>query len=144
VTELRATVRLYGGRWSADCPLCGSAEMWGRCQDGSVGGLDGAAFRCRDEAFYGGCGLRCAADWPPNVADIEAMTAARPPHARNWNPGETLADLLEENVMHGLVPTSGLDAAIEAGRSAPLLLIQGDRVVSGELASSGERLRIEA
>lgn len=109
------------GRWVARCPrpFCTSAEQFGRCPDGTVGGLHGLYFDCRLE--HGGCGLRCAADWPPNVEDIERLILARPvPGTRNWHPGETLRDLLRENLAHGVIPLDDLELA-------------GDRITVGAL-----------
>lgn len=48
--------------------------------------------------------MRCPVDWPPNIADIEALVLCRPVvSTRNWVPGEDLVDLLEENILHGVV-----------------------------------------
>lgn len=97
------------GRWVAKCPRpgCHNAEQFGRCDDSSPGGLTGSSFTCR--VTHGGCGLQAAVDWPPNVDDIEYLTRARPIAARNWFPGETVDDLLKENVMNGLVPKYDMD-----------------------------------
>jgi hypothetical protein len=119
-------------------PGCLNAEIFGRTEvgvltlgwpdGGTIGGLTGDTFYCRIE--FGGCGLTCPADWPPNVADIEALVMPRPvPATRNWLPGETMLDLLAENIEHGIVPT----AALEGGPTRKLLEIIGDEVTVGQL-----------
>jgi hypothetical protein len=102
-------VFLAWGQWVAKCPRpdCHNAERIGRCDDGSPGGLTGSSFTCRTS--HGGCGLQCAVDWPDNVDDIEYVIRPRPVTARNWSPGETVQDLLRENIEHGLIPTNELD-----------------------------------
>lgn len=111
--SVSAVVYLSHGRWVARCPRpgCANAEAFGRCDDGTVGGLAADGFNCR--ASHGGCGLQCAAQWPANRPDIEALTLGRPaPSTRNWLPGETLDELLAENMEHGLVPVVGRPVAI--------------------------------
>lgn len=129
-TDLVAVVHMAMGRWAARCPRpgCANAECFGRCDDGSFGGLvDDGTFRCRPDK--GGCGLICRAQWPPNVADLERVLLARPvPTSRNWQPGETVADLVAENIDNGLVPSDLLGGDGTAGRR---LLIAGDDVAGG-------------
>jgi hypothetical protein len=48
------------------------------------------------------CGEVFTVEWPLWIAEIEAVMAERPIPNRNWYPHETLADLLAENVEHGL------------------------------------------
>lgn len=97
------------GRWVAKCPRpgCHSAEQFGKCDDGTVGGLTGTSYTCRQS--HNGCGVQCGVEWPPNVEDIEYLTRARPVAARNWFPGETVHDLLAENVSNHLVPKYDMD-----------------------------------
>jgi hypothetical protein len=128
---LVAVAYLNHGRWVADCPRpgCANAEMAGLDGKGHPGGL-GDWFRCRPEE--GGCGLRCEVIWPGNVEDIEALVIPRPlPATRNWNPGQSLHELLAENLEHGVVPITR--EAIEAGRETPrgctpLLEIVGESI----------------
>lgn len=133
MTDLRAIAHVNWGTWLARCPRlgCPSAEHFGRDPvTGHVGGLTGATFRCA------GCGLTCAATWPPNVDDIEYLLSLRPvPASRNWAPPETVQDLLRDNALHGVAP-----ASIEAEP----LLIDGDRVVNLPALPRGERLSIGA
>ena len=130
---------LSAGKWIASCPrpFCLNAEGFGPQQDGVAGGLTGTTFHCREA--YGGCGLTCPADWPTNVADIEALVMPRPvPATRNWLPGESLGDLLAENIEHGLVPTE----ALTGGPTRKLLEVVGDQVTVGQLKCA-ERPEIE-
>lgn len=129
--DVFAVVYFNHGRWVALCPRpgCMSAEMFGRCQDGTQGGLAGDSFRCRTE--YGGCGLICRAQWPDAelVPMIEALLLARPvPSTRNWMPGETPADLLAENFEHGIVPKAALEGE-------PVVIV-GNDVTQGALPST--------
>lgn len=130
-TNLVAIVHMSAGRWAAKCPrpFCTNAECFGRCDDGSTGGLDGSNFRCRPE--YGGCGLVCTAQWPDPEAIpvIEQLLLARPvPATRNWLPGETPSHLMWENFEHGIVPESVFSKGI--------VTLVGNEVVHGELQSA--------
>jgi hypothetical protein len=124
-----AVVYMNWGKWVADCPrpFCLNAEQFGRCDDGTIGGLGGELFHCRDDTRHGGCGLTCPAQWPANVEDLEAVILARPvPGTRNWRPGETLDDLIHENAAHGLVPAAALTT-----RTPTLLTARDQLVVPG-------------
>jgi hypothetical protein len=118
----RAVVYANWGRWVARCPRpgCPGAEHFGPdAISGHVGGLTGIGFRCAH------CGLVCAADWPPNVDDIMRLLLMRPvPANRNWEPGQTVHDLLAENVEQGCVPLA-LDP------DEPLIRIVGDKLTAG-------------
>ena len=131
MSDYLAVVILNHGRWVAACPrpFCGNGECAGTCDDGSTGGLDlrDGTFHCRE--VYGGCGITCPAQWPPNVAEIEALVMPRPvPATRNWRPGETLSELLQENMVHGIVPTLALE-----GRPGLLVAAYGDQLVGPAL-----------
>jgi hypothetical protein len=42
--------------------------------------------------------------WPPDPAAIEQILSMRPDFTtRNWHPGESIPDLIAENLAHGLV-----------------------------------------
>lgn len=101
MTELRAVAYVSLGTWVARCPRpwCVHADHYGPGPNtGRVGGLTKTHFHCLR------CGLTCDAEWPPNAADIEFLLAQRPMYeTRNWLPGETVDDLLVENVVHGLI-----------------------------------------
>lgn len=124
--DVVAVVHMSGGRWVARCPrpTCPNGECFGKCDDGTTGGLtaDGL-FHCRNEfspsgVQYDGCGLTCRAQWPAAdlVPQIEALLRPRPPYARNWQPAESLADLQHQNAVMGIVPETVL-----AGRPAVIL-----------------------
>lgn len=140
MTTYVAVARMSHGRWVASCPRpgCVNAEAFGRCDDGTIGGLEGDRFTCRTEghtqdgrrAAYGGCGLRCGVEWPGNVTALERVLFARPaPSSRNWTPGETVEDLVRENLMHGLVPSDVLNG----GPTRPVLEFVGGDPVAGAL-----------
>lgn len=110
MSDYRVPVLMNHGRWVAACPRpgCGNAEGFGRCDDGTVGGLLGTSFTCRPT--HGGCGFRCGVAWPDNVEDLEMLLLARPARGtRNWFPGEDASELLRENIEHGLIPTHEMD-----------------------------------
>lgn len=111
--------RVHHSRWIVDCPDrdgCGSALQLNRGE---------REFQCWD------CGEQAEVVWPANAVDIETMLLMRPHRKnRNWNPGETLHDLLLENLANGVHPP--LDNAIVG---APLLAIEGDRLTVGALTS---------
>lgn len=127
MTPLRARAWLREGQWIANCPRpgCPNAEHFGADPlGGHVGGLTGASFHCR----Y--CHLRVAAQWPPNVDDINWLTSQRPiPRNRNWHVGETLDDLWRENLAHGILPP-------QLGPGL-VLSITGDRIDGGNALPSG-------
>jgi hypothetical protein len=108
------------GRWVANCPApdCSNAEHYG-VDGGYPGGLGREVFRCS----Y--CGLLCPVQWPPLTADIERLLVMRPvPATRNWLPGETLLDLMVENLRHGIYP-----AGVVAGEGS--LMITEHGIVTG-------------
>jgi len=84
------------GLWVADCPRegCRGAEHYGSHPvTGYVGGLSRSVFRCEN------CKLSTEAQWPSDADDIEMLLSARPvPETRNWLPGESVRDLLTENL----------------------------------------------
>ena len=98
----RAIARINHGRWLADCPYCDGAELvhpderffvclsCGNLGLGSPNKLDGD-------------GRILHVEFPPNWHSIERILISRPDEVtRNWNPGETMADLRRENTEHGL------------------------------------------
>lgn len=91
------------GRWVAFCadPDCQSAEQdWCRPRmkkDGTLFGIVGDVLLC------GHCRQRSRVKFPPERQLIDAALSLRPvPETRNWRPGETVVDLIGENVAHGL------------------------------------------
>lgn len=115
------------GRWVADCPhpYCDSA----------LGvALGEAVFRCRE------CDTAADLVWPANVWDIATVLAMRPhPKTRNWVPGETLEDLVLENLAHGVVPPAWLTLG-----GGPRLVLTNDRITTGRLPAVPRALAIEA
>lgn len=85
--------RVNHGRWIADCPdiTCGGAEF--------VSFTNPVFFccACRNSAASNNY-LPVVVPGPEKRHDIEAYLRARPKHAeRNWIPGETVAQLRDEN-----------------------------------------------
>lgn len=108
--------RVHRSMWIVDCP-CSSAlrlepgERWFVCWD---------------------CGAGADVIWPPNLDDIAYVLAMRPiPDTRNWYPHETVAELLEENVAHGITPPAipGLPPGVS-------FAVTNDRIVKLALAPS--------
>ncbi len=88
-------------RWIAKCPYCAGALTVG---------LDEPIFYCVE------CGMQANGGGPgqPGYAmdvifprfwqDIEAVLLLRPdPATRNWLPHETIDDLIQENIAHGVM-----------------------------------------
>ena len=97
---LRVLAFVNWGRWVADCAVCPSAMA---LQPGQT------RFVCGDQL----CGAEAEIDWPASeqldVATVDQLLGARPnPRNRNWHPWETAADLLVENIEHGVMPVKGL------------------------------------
>lgn len=128
VTDL-ATIggaRVNWGRWIVDCQVCPSGMAVSPGTPGT---------RCLD------CGsLIGPIAWPADPDGVEAILSQRPdPNTRNWEPGETLENLLAENAAHGCLPQEWM-----ALDSRTLLLATADnRVVGGllhhQLEAAGRR-----
>jgi hypothetical protein len=143
-TTVVAVAFMTHGRWVALCPRtgCMNAESFGRCDDGTIGGLSGDHFECRTEGWtsdgrrtvYGGCGLICGVEWPANIRDLERVLHARPiPVSRNWTPGEDLHNLVNENMAHGIMPEASYAAIVEGAPSGTSLELRNGEVVEGDL-----------
>ena len=99
--EFTVSGRVYCSEWIADCKFCPNAMpisikdprffcSHGRCSNGGNNGADGAA-------------VRIVLPEPLMIMKIEALLVLRPqPMTRNWNPGETVVDLISENAAHGI------------------------------------------
>lgn len=118
-----ALARVNWGRWIADCPSCGSALAVEPGQERLGGPLwesDGermylAGFRegCWD------CGTVTDLVWPDSgtVDGVERLLGMRPdPKTRNWEPHESLHDLMRENAQHGIFSHPAVTAAAAPGR----------------------------
>ena len=127
------------GRWIARCPrpYCTNAMQVDRGQ---------ATFGC---VALDGCGWIGELVWPADPDAIEALLAMRPvPGTRNWLPGETLAQLLAENVVHRCEPPEWQQLADAAGGSLALLDVVDEVAVGGlihqQLEAAGLRRQIGA
>lgn len=131
--ELVAVAFHNWGVWVASCPRpgCQEAERLGH-------GLTGTVFTCS------GCGLRCRAQWPPNLADIEAVLSLRPAEeTRNWLPGETIADLHVENLEHGIFDPRMLDPEVVlAVPDGKVFQITGNEIELGAAALAADVARL--
>lgn len=89
----RPPVYLNVARWLIDCPHCNNSCM--------VLGRDAACFGC-GAVFHG-------LERPEHEAAIVAIVSLRQRlNHRNWHPGETLAELRQQNLAHGdPVPAPG-------------------------------------
>ena len=119
-----AYVEANWGRWIARCPRpwCTNAlQVWPGQQQMVCAGA-------------GGCGWEADLVWPADPDAIELILSARPvERTRNWLPGETLADLLAENAVHGLTPAEWEPLAAAAGGTLTLIETRDERVVGGLL-----------
>lgn len=104
LTDEPAVAYLERGLWIARCPQawCVGIDHHGPGPNtGRIGGLGDTTFRCPR------CGVVADVVWPPNIDDLMHVLMQRPmPETRNWQPGETLEELVVENALHGV----GLDA----------------------------------
>lgn len=101
--------RANWGRWIADCltPHCTNAWMV------RVGDDHWDCFTC---------GYTNQVLWPPDPAAVEYLLSMRPdPKTRNWEHGETLTDLLRDNVVHGDLPPETAGVELVAPASITLL-----------------------
>jgi hypothetical protein len=118
----RIAVRANWGRFVLGCSRCPSATWVNPDADSLV--------VCRD------CGTPAEAVWPSAemVYGIERLLLMRPDvTTRNWEPGETLHDLMEENVAHGLVDGHALEPGGVFG-------VVGDSIITDRLPIVGPRV----
>jgi hypothetical protein len=87
--------RLEHGRWLADCPFCGGAELVSRVR---------AEFFCLNPecGMAENDGMAMRAVFPGQREEIEQLVEGRPAPNRNWRPGETVAGIKKENKRHGV------------------------------------------
>lgn len=119
------------GRWIARCP-----RPW--CTNALAVDPGQQTFRC--EYRVGGCGWDSPVSWPADPDAIEALLIMRPAaQTRNWQPGETLEDLLAENAAHGCLPAEWLQLPART----PLLATIDGRAAGGilhdQLEAAGRR-----
>lgn len=85
---MAVAARINHGRWIVDCPACPNAHLLP---------VDGNEFRCAN------CGSGPHdVNVPADRHDIEEALEPRDVLNRNWQPGETVADLHAANVEHGV------------------------------------------
>lgn len=122
-----AFARINWSRIVVDCPRDWCTSAWSLPPGTEV-------FQC---VGHGGCGWTAPIVWPANLADIVAVLALRPdPKTRNWEPGETVMDLVHENLAHGIHP--GHEELVAAQAKGPLLLEQGGVIVTGAAGIVGD------
>lgn len=79
------------------------------------------------------CGTDVEVIWPPEtvVQGVERLLSLRPDvSTRNWWPGETLHDLLADNMAHGVIAPDS---------DGPIMAIVGDRIELDTLPASRTR-----
>ena len=88
--EPRVRAIVNHGRWIVRCPFCSGAEfIW-----------EGKPFICLSCFNGGGKSLKII--MPRNRKAIEQALASRPVGNQNWEPGETVEFLLQENETNGV------------------------------------------
>jgi ribosomal protein L37AE/L43A len=100
-TAGEVAARINHGRWLVDCPGCNSAL---------VVDLSEPVFMCVECANAANDGKWFQVTVPTNRAAIEIELLKRPMNGRNpaeavnrnWEPGETVATLRQENIDHGI------------------------------------------
>lgn len=126
-------VRAECGTWLAGCPrpYCANALAVQRGQ---------SQFVCEGPMSCGAVGELV---WPADPDAIEVILLLRPvPTTRNWLPGETLANLLEENAAHDCIPDEWAELAQAQPAGALSLLATADeRVIGGILHQQIEAAR---
>lgn len=110
-TAAPLVARVNHGIWIASCS-CGAPRLEGAPTPGCVVFLEhlvGWCVRCGNRSWGGGW-RHVVAPPPDERRRIEAVLLCRPnPGDRNWEPSETVADLIAQNREHGdPVPDLGL------------------------------------
>src|SRR3972149_130402 len=90
--DKKLEARVEHSRWIVDCPNCNSAEF--AFEDGLF-----FCSLCKNSDIQGK--VRLAA-MPIERKQIEDILSVRPIKNRHWYPNETLQDLANENILHGL------------------------------------------
>lgn len=89
--ELHAYVN--HSNWVVDCVFCRDALV----------AEPGEPFFCPNCCMVSNNGLAMAVIFPDNRAEIERVLLMRPdPEKRNWKLGETVEQLVAENIEHGI------------------------------------------
>jgi hypothetical protein len=127
-------VEAHWGMWIARCirPWCTNAMQVDLHQPSMV--CEGAD----------GCGQGADLFWPADPEAIAEILMMRPiRRTRNWLPGESITDLIGENVQHGVVPPEWYRLSAAAGGVLALAHVVEERLVGGilhaELVAAGRR-----
>jgi hypothetical protein len=83
-------VYLNHGRWVVNCPDCNGAQL--AC-------FDDKRFMCNECANVAVGNLWRVIVWPEDRRAVEEAVAARPVLNQNWVAGESIADLLRQNLI---------------------------------------------
>lgn len=81
------------GRWLVSCPDCNGSQLACRTDP---------RFICSDCGNVAVEGRWRRLAWPANPKNIEDLLERRPMANRNWFPHESINDLREQNLLHGL------------------------------------------
>lgn len=113
ITETPTRPYCEWGLWVARCPQewCLGADHYGPGPNtGRIGGLRDDRFTCPR------CGTAVPVAWPTDRNAIMHVLMQRPmPETRNWQPGESVLDLIIENATHGItgqIPADVVQLAI--------------------------------
>jgi hypothetical protein len=122
--EYVVSARVNWSRWLTDCPNphCHGADMLDR---------HAPMFQCVL------CGTVADVIWPSPemVYGIERLLMMRPDEiTRNWQPGETLVDLVMENGAHGVLDFPDFPEGYE-----PRLIVESERIRVDTLPSTIHR-----
>jgi hypothetical protein len=119
----RADAAVNWGRWISRCVTSWCTDAWGP-------DLGEQFWQCPS------CGLVNEVAWPADPIAVEALLLMRPdPKTRNWEPHETLEDLVMENGAHGILPPGLLEVGGDVA-----LIIDG-RIVGGMVYGPVEEWR---
>lgn len=125
--KITVTAYLNHGRWVGECPNCPNAEIV----------IPGSPFICTAEhplvrrgggdqkaqAILAAIAMNQAYEviFPEDKALIEKLNSKRKEQNRNWKPGESVKDLVAENLDHEIKQGGlGVDHIIEQIKSARL------------------------
>lgn len=129
VLLLGAGTRFNWDKWLVDCAHCTSGLEVGKHLYDESGAVVRRALEWGDTSMtcWDCGGVTEGIEWPPDPLGIEVILMMRPDEAtRNWFPGESLNDLLQENMEHGIVPT-----ALLPPDGGALMLTVEERIVGG-------------
>lgn len=117
--------------WLVDCAWCPSALTMGPPVPDAMGRIRPGLEWGQAEMICWDCGrLTAPIAWPADPGAVMALLGLRPQViTRNWDPGETLDDLLAENAAHDILPPMD---ALPGSKPAVMLTVDGF-VVGGAL-----------